>query len=273
MAASIPRSSPPKGNRTNSRSPIVYDIGAKPDRALARDAIDHFVDRLKTLKAVRVEYVILSHVDEDHVSCLKELLEKLAAAKIIVGVVMLPWLNTAEKLMARAHANHRGFSTVVMNLTGDDRETVRYLAELGAEGVEFLLAEDSDIPPLDLPFAFSSSDTPVYARFVASGTDLTDSHKIPWKLVALRMQPPPGTIQLFTDKLRNSTGLDPDDAANHPALLTTYRPEISKAMTAAASQVGYKGYGKSLTNWSCISIFGSSPKPVGQHSAPTCYCK
>ena len=170
--------------------------------------------------------------------------------------------------MARAHANHRGFSTVVMNLTGDDRETVRYLAELGAEGVEFLLAEDSDIPPQDLPLAFSSSDTPVYARFVASGTDLTDSHKIPWKLVALRMQPPPGTIPLFTDKLRNSTGLDPDDPANHPALLTTYRPEISKAMTAAASQVGYKGYGKSLTNWSCISIFGSSPKPVGHHSVP-----
>lgn len=244
----------------------VYDIGAKPSVALARDPIEDFIDRLKTLKANRVEYVILSHIDEDHVNGLKDLLEKLHAANIDVGMVMLPWLSTTEKLMAKAHTNHRGPSTVVMNLTGDDRDTVGYLAGFGVEGVAFLLADDSTAPPQDPPSAPNSNGTPVRARFVASGTDLTASHKIPWKLVAMRMEPPKKTIPEFTQKIKDLTGLDPDDPAKHHELLTTCRAKISQAMTAAASSVGLVGFGHSLTNWSCISIFGSSPTPVAHHS-------
>ncbi len=246
----------------------VYDVGAKPKKALARDAIEHFVARLKALDADRVEYVILSHVDEDHVNCLKILLDKLAAANIAVGMVMLPWLNTAEKLMARAHANHRGPTTVVIRLTGADRDTLDYLARLGVEGVAFLQAQGSTEPPPDVAYALSPTGIPVRARFVASGTDLTATSRIPWKLIAMRMQPPQDTIAAFTKALSTSTGLDPDDPADHYALLTKHRRELSAAMTAAASAVGFTGYGQSLTNWSCISIFGSSQTPFAHHSVP-----
>lgn len=181
---------------------------------------------------------------------------------------MLPCLNTAEKLMAKAHANHRGPSTVIMNITGDDRDTVEYLAQLGVEAVEFLRSDDSTEPPPDLRSAVNPAGTTIHASFVASGTDLTASSLIPWKLVAMRLEPPQGTIAAFTTALKASTGLDPDDPTKHHELLTQYRPELSAAMTVAASEVGFAGYGNSLTNWSCISIFGSSPTPVTSHSAP-----
>lgn len=221
----------------------VYDIGAKPSLARARDAIECFVARLKMLKSNRVEYVILSHVDEDHVNGLKDLLEKLAAANISVGFVMLPWLSTTEKLMAKAHANHRFPSAVVMNLSGDDRDTVEYLAGLGVENVAFLQSEGSTATSQDLPSVLNSAGTPVRARFVASGTDLTAPHKIPWKLVTMRMEPPKGALPAFTKKIKDLTGLDPEDPPNHPMLLTQYRRSISTAMATAASAVGFKAMG------------------------------
>jgi hypothetical protein len=236
--------------------------------ALARDAIEQFVARLKMLNVARVEYVILSHADEDHVNCLKDLLENLRTAKIAVGTVMLPWLDATEKLLAKAHANHRGPSTVVMNLTGTDEDTVGYLVGLGVEGVAFLQTGGPAESPPEVPSVINSVGTPVYAQFVGSGTDLTAGHQIPWKLIAMRMAPPKGTIREFAVKLKSLTGLDPNDPLNHAVLLTSHRREISVAMRAAATAVKFTGYGHSLTNWSCISIFGSSPTPVASHSIP-----
>lgn len=247
----------------------VYDVGAKPKKALVRDAIERFVARLKAVNADRVHYVILSHIDQDHVNSLEALLDALRVANIAVGTVMLPWLNTAEKLLAQAHTNHRNPSTVVMKLVGPDSDAVEYLAGLGAEEVAFIDAEDSDDDSRDVVSALSPTGVPVNARFTASGTDLAASSAVPWKLIALRMQPPDKTISTFVANLRASAKLDPNNSKNHHALLTHHRKKISAAMTAAATSVGFTGYGHSLPNWSCISIFGSSLTPVAAHPAPT----
>lgn len=244
----------------------VYDIGALPSKALARDAIDRFVRRLIKVKADRVAYIILSHIDEDHVNCLTDLLNRLNVEKISVGTVLLPWLNTAEKLLAKSHANHRTSSTVVMNLAGADEDILQYLAELGVDSVAFLRSQDATEPPLDIPPAFGPTGTAVRARSLKSGIDLTLSQTIPWKLIAMRIAPPRGTTSRFVRHLRKSTGLDPNDSANHPTLLTTHRSKIRAAMRASA--VTMTGYGHSLTNWSCISIFGAARTPVSEHTIP-----
>lgn len=246
----------------------VYDIGAAPSVKFARGAIENFITRLEALKITRVDFVILSHIDEDHVNCLKELLEKLSTAKIVVDKVVLPWLDTTEKLLAKARANHRAPSTVVMNLTGSDDQIAGYLAGLGAEGIVFLQPEEGAGTTLG-DSAPALPRLPVTARFEASGSNLARAHAIPWELVAIRLNPPKGTIRNFTYKLQELTGLNPNNPANHKTLLTNHRSAVRSAMKAAAAGTGLTGYGHSLTNWSCISVFGSSPTPTGRHANPS----
>jgi hypothetical protein len=245
----------------------IYDVGAKPQKARVRGAIDRYIARLKAVGANKVEFVILSHVDEDHVNCLEHLLVELDAANVVVGTVLLPWLSTTEKLLSKAHANHRSPSTVVMNLTGDDSATVSYLANRGVESEAFLQSEGTDVPPTDIPSPLGPSNLSVRARFVASGTNLTALSPLPWSLVAMRIEPPKHAISHFASLLAASAKLDPNDPTNHRVLLSKHRSKISTAMAGAASSVGLSGYGHSLSNWSSISIFGSSPAPVSAHPA------
>lgn len=248
----------------------VYDVGAKPKKANVRAAINRFVHRLKVVGASRVQYVVLSHIDEDHVNCLEYLLDVLSLEDIAVGTVLLPWLSPAEKLIAKAHANHRGPSTVIMNLAGDDHDTVTYLAQLGVEETAFLIPDDSDTVPPDSSSPIDGREVPAGARLIVSGTNLVKGTTILWNLVAMRMQPPPGTIDTFINKLGTSSGLKPDDFRDHPNLLTQHRRKIASAMGAAAADVGFTGYGQSLTNWSCISLFGSSPRPTARRHRTIC---
>jgi beta-lactamase superfamily II metal-dependent hydrolase len=255
----------PKGESNYEPFAYVYDIGARPKKNLAIDAVDRFIKRLNKLEVKRVNYVILSHIDEDHVNGFETLMVKLGAAKIAVGTVMLPWLSTAEKLAAKAHANHRGPGAVVMNLGGSDQQIVNYLASLGTEGVAFLLTGEANDPPEDQDVDAGG----IWLKYVRPGQKLKRNLVLPWKLVAMRLTPPSGTVDAFAQALKTSSGLDPNNPTTHEELLTVHRRRIRAAMAKTASDKGFKGYGESLTNWSCISVFGSASVPATSHATPS----
>jgi hypothetical protein len=255
----------PTGKSKNKPFAYVYDIGARPKKDLAIAAVDRFIKRLNELEVERVNYVILSHIDEDHVNGFEALMIKLRAEGIAVGTVMLPWLSAAEKLAAKAQANHRGSGAAVMKLGGTDQQIVNYLRSLGTAGVAFLLAGEAKDPPEDQDIDAGR----IWLKCVRSGKKLKRGLGLPWNLVAVRLAPPAGTVDVFVEALKTSSGLDLINPTAHEELLTAHRREIRAAMAKAASDKGFKGYGESLTNWSCISIFGSASVPVTPHATPS----
>lgn len=237
----------------------VYDVGAAPKKARTVAAIDDLVTRLTRLTVTEVRYVILSHVDADHVNALNELIVALDNAKISHPTVILPWLDPTEKLLALAHANHRQPSAVAVRLAQDTTEVVSYLTQdLGFADVGFLQPADPD----------PTEDPPTQSRLVASGTDLGSASPLPWTLIATRIPPPTNTLTEFRNLIIKHTGLDPNDAADRDALVMHHRRQIRRAMTAAASATQLTGYGPSVTNWSSICIFGAAPNPASSHPVP-----
>lgn len=129
---------------TNTYLVYVYDVGACPDAALLEDAISRFVKRLVARGIKRVQYVILSHIDEDHVSRLDHLLASLKDKKITVDTLTLPWLLNSSRLLALSRSPRRGTSTVVYQLLQSDDHVVQYASELGVENVLFVEGEPND---------------------------------------------------------------------------------------------------------------------------------
>lgn len=248
------------GGSTDSHLVYVYDVGAAPSKPLLRTAIGSFVAELRKRSLTRVDYVIVSHIDEDHVNGIDELLNALKFASINVGNVILPWLTSAEKLLTKSRTPRRGRSTVVMNLAGSDHDAREYLLHLGAEEVTFLRT-DSDSRP----------DEPVPLSTAVSGRNLASGLLPSWKLVAVRIDPPTAALDAFVADLKariqsHNSSLDPRKVSDHAACLTKYRAEIRAAMRSKTvrKELRTTKIGPSLTNWSSISLYG------GAASSGTC---
>lgn len=230
----------------------VYDTGAMPRKALVHDAIDDFVSRLKKLGITTVDYLILSHIDEDHVNCFAELVSALDRAKITHPTVVLPWLEPEEKLLALRHANHRHDDAVAVTLAGEDDEVVAYFLDLAFRDIVYVIhpgsAEDIDVPD--------------GARFVVAGTEFARNSSVPWTLIATRIKPDQNTLDDFYNRVVSRTGFDPDKSADRKELVKSWRGYIRSAMHTAANNSLISGYGHSLTNWSSLSIFGASASPT-----------
>lgn len=129
---------------TSKHLVYVYDVGACPDTALLEDAISRFVKRLVARGIERVQYVILSHIDEDHVSRLDHLLVSLRDKQITVDTLTLPWLRNSSRLLALSRSPRRGTSTVVYQLLQSDDHVVQFATDLGVENVLFVEGESND---------------------------------------------------------------------------------------------------------------------------------
>lgn len=270
----------------NAFDPLVYvyDAGANPRVSLLTAAIRRFVKLLVSEDIREVQYVIVSHIDADHVNRLNYLLTLLDKNSIRVGKLLLPWLDPLSKLLALSRTSSRQPSTVVRNLLQDATAVVQYAASFGVEEVGFVVPEPFDdnggggeLP--DPESAITPRGTAVHGVPVPSGTLLTPQSSprgAPWKLVLSHLEPPKATLDAFRDEIIRVTGLDPNDPANHMTLLrspskkaaTANRKTLASAMNAAARATGLP-YGKStITNWSSMTLYGASILPRVPHTVP-----
>jgi hypothetical protein len=260
---------------TNKHLVYVYDVGACPDAALLENAIDRFVKRLIARGIKRVQYVILSHIDEDHVSRLDHLLEKLQGKKITVDTLTLPWLRNSSRLLALNRSPRRGVSTVVYQLLQDDDSVVQYLSDLGVENVLFVEGEsndgdgdgDDDFDGNDPAPPTPRSHAP-NAKYIVSGTKLQVPTDIPWQMLITHLEPPKTTLREFDEKVIEKTGLDPADQKNHAKLIMSYRGQIRAAMRFAAKQTNLDLRNATVSNWSSQSLYSASLSPLARHAVP-----
>lgn len=264
----------------NAFAPLVYvyDVGANPKVTLLTGAIRRFVNLLVAEGIHEVQFVIVSHVDADHVNRLVYLLKRLQQNKIRVGKLLLPWLDPLSKLLTLTRTASRQPSTVVRNLLQDPTSVVQYAARLGVEEVGFVLPEshdDGDEVPAPEP-AVTRQGTIVHGGPVRSGTLRTPRRTARWKLVLSHLEPPKATLDAFRNEIMSRTGLDPNDPANHMKLLRSPskrtspadRKTLTSAMNAAARKTGLP-YGRStITNWSSMTLYGGSALPHAPHTVP-----
>ncbi|GAA2927388.1 hypothetical protein GCM10010458_06900 [Microbacterium luteolum] len=249
----------------------VYDVGACPDVALLEDAIDRFVKRLVARGIKRLQYVILSHIDEDHVSRLDHLLGKLGDKKIAVETLALPWLRDTSRLLALNRSPRRGPSTVVYQLLQDDDSVVQFATNLGVENVLFVEGESSD----DGGGTDGSDAAPSTPRshasnatYIPSGTPLKVPTGIPWRMLISHLEPPTQTLMAFDKRVIQVTGLDPADQKNHAKLIKDHRSEIRAAMRFAARKTKLDLRASTVSNWSSQSLYSASLSPFARHVVP-----
>jgi len=231
----------------------VYDVGSKPDKRELLLAIKSFVRDLSTRGITQVDYVFLSHIDEDHVNGLRELLDALKNHKptIAVANVVLPWLSSVQKLLTQSRNNHRQLGTVARNLAATDEEADNYLLRLGARNVIRVTAEGDDATPT----ATSTTSSGVIPKLPASFTG--------WLLLPIRTPTPVGFESSFRSelsKLLKKHGLNPNNPAHHEKILTDHRSAIKTALTKVASQLGVTR--KKIANWSSLALLHGSSTPA-----------
>ncbi len=122
----------------------IYDCGSEsPGRLVER--MREYADGLET---GRVAALFVSHLDDDHVSGLDQLL-----GRIKVETVFLPYVTPAERVMILAEAVGTGKSSA--NLVQCISDPVRWFVDRGADRVVFVVGSDEgpapeipDPPPL-----------------------------------------------------------------------------------------------------------------------------
>lgn len=246
----------------------VYDVGAVPDIALLRTKVDDFVAHLTQTGGSKVDYVILSHIDEDHVNGLDHLLS--ALSNIAVGTIVLPWLSAFQKLQVQLSNNYRTPSAVATNLAKSDTAADEYLRGLGAEDIVRVGQPASSAPPADeRPPARSEETSPSPAP--ASPGSAPHSGTLPapplayWCLIPFRAEPPHTAATCFETELRKSLAgvsppLDPSNPDHHAEILRAHRREVRDALKQAAAQVpGVRP--KDITNWSSLVLLAGSTAP------------
>lgn len=238
----------------------VYDVGAKPDKSELLVAINRFIDELSTRKITRVDYIYLSHIDEDHVNGLRELLDALTnhRPKITVDNVVLPWLSPVQKLLTQSRNNHRQPGTVVTNLAGSDEDADEYLTGLGAGNVIRITGEGEDGAPI------STSTT------IPSGTPLLPATIPGWLLLPIKNPTPMNFEALFRSELSTLLRpfrLNPNNPADHENILRDRRAELHKALVKVAPKVGVSS--KKIANWSSLALLHGSTTPAQACLVPT----
>lgn len=261
-----------KDSNSKQHLVYVYDVGACPDVSLLEEAIERFVARLVDLKIKQVQYVILSHIDDDHVNRLEYLLGELKGASISIGTLTLPWLRNTSRLLTLSRAPRRGTSSTVYQLLQSDALIATYAVRLGFENVLFIESDSGDFEAdgeddTDPPIAtsrFQASNV----TYIASGTPLPVPQGMPWTLLITHLKPPEKTLRAFDKRVLKLTGLNPADQADHDALITKHKPEIRVAMRFAAQKTKLNVRTSTVSNWSSQSLYSASHGPLVRHSVP-----
>lgn len=256
------------------RLTYVYDVGAKPSKALLRTAISSFVDDLTGYGTTQVDYIVLSHIDEDHVNGLGELLHALKLNHIAVKNVILPWLSPVQRLLTQTRNNHRQPGTTTTRLGGAGADADHYLEQAGVENVIRITAEGEEGQPLSNVSTVQPQGTNVS----------TSTSALNWTLIPIKTPVPPDFERLFRAELyrllnrgKTPTGLDPEKTTDHEQILKNHKSKIRSAMTNVASKVGVSP--KHITNWSSLALLhGGVPtstactlgNPITRHVDTTC---
>lgn len=241
------------------RLTYVYDVGAHPSKSLLLNAIAAFVAELTKSSVKTVDFVIISHIDEDHVNGIVNLLDALNHASIRCDTVILPWLSPVEKLLAQSRNSHRQSNTAVSRLSGSDLEADAYLRGHGAENI-IRITEGGEGPINDTSGPSLQRDPGIVGSGIRLATPLIPS----WKLVPIKLSPDPAAINTFRNYLRQHSPFDPDDLSTHQELLGKHRTVVRDAMKAGARHVPGV-IAKEITNWSSLALYSGATK-----TSPSC---
>lgn len=232
----------------------VYDVGAHPSKVILRAAILAFVAELRGRSIKRVDYVFISHIDQDHVNGITELLDSLKADGVQVETVVLPWLSPIEKLLTQTRSSHRQNGTAVARLADSDGDADAYLRDHGVKEIVRVVG-DNQIGSSDGAGSQGRAQ-------VTTGAPLPGVSAGGWKLIPLKLTPPITAINKFHDEVRAKTPFDPRDLRTHEALLKSHRGVIRGAMRTAARLVpGVSS--KEVTNWSSMALYGGAGAAAG----------
>ncbi|WP_244631916.1 MULTISPECIES: MBL fold metallo-hydrolase [unclassified Plantibacter] len=227
----------------------VYDVGAHPSKATLRTAILAFVAELRDRLIRRVDYVFISHIDQDHVNGITELLDSLKADGVHVETVVLPWLSPVEKLLTQTRSSHRQNGTAVARLADSDAEADTYLRDHGVKEVVRVVGDNQS-------GSTDGAGSPGRPQ-MTTGAPLPCTSAGGWKLIPLKLTPPIAAIDKFHDEVRANTPFDPDDVRTHEDLLRSHRGAIRGAMRTAAELVpGVSS--REVTNWSSMALYGGA---------------
>ncbi|MFJ4220032.1 hypothetical protein [Curtobacterium luteum] len=252
----------------------IYDVGAYPDVGLLGGAIDAFVSELQSASIRIVDYIFISHIDEDHVNRLPKLIAKLRNAGITVTTLVLPWLSGVSKLFALMGLKDRSTGAIAAELLQSDDSVMQVAADLGFSGVTFVRGDvegaSDDVDALaPIQSAFDEHGNEVPATVVPSGYDVNQS-ATPWRLTVSQLGLPADIYAEFSSILRGKTTLDPEKEAGRRKLVATKaeRAKVAAAMRETGEALDIPRAHVTITNWSSLSLFSTSTSAANRHPVP-----
>jgi hypothetical protein len=255
----------------------VFDVGAGPDVVWLEAAIDRFIGTAQNEAVARIDFIFISHIDEDHVSRLSYLIAALKQAGISIGTLVLPWLNDASKLLNLSSVQRRNTAIAAVNLLGSSSTITQFAADLGFADVMFVRNADSADDHSDQPAVIRAGVTLggaiVPASIVRSGTNISQTGQ-PWDLIVTQLVPPEPVLNAFLSEVRRLTKLDPSREIDRINIVSSrrHRSSMRTAMRTAIRTTGVSFTlprpHVTLTNWSSLSLYSGTRTPFRRHIVP-----
>ncbi|WP_156155512.1 hypothetical protein [Frigoribacterium sp. MEB024] len=251
----------------------MYDVGASPDVSLLGSAIGEFVYEMTSASLLTLDFVVISHVDEDHVNRLPALISALKRANISVGTLVLPWLGGASKLLGLMRLRDKDTTAIAAQLLQSDSAVTQFAASLGFRDVTFVKASSGTIDdspaPDPIPDGTGANHVPVPARVVDSGTDVAPAHA-PWEMLVAQLAVPAAILDGLAAEITKATGLDVENEADRRKLVDTSktRAQLREILEVLGRTHDLARPGVTLTNWSSISLHSTSTNPYARHTVP-----
>ncbi|MET3452206.1 hypothetical protein [Curtobacterium sp. 1544] len=253
----------------------VYDVGAAPSVRKLEAAIRDFAKDLVNRGITRIDFVFISHLDEDHVNRLRFLAKEMERSTISVETLVVPWLGPVSRLFGMLRQSHRSASAASMNLLRSNASIAGFAAGLGID--EVLLVQDSANAAntnlsVDDASQVDANGTVVGAaiRTIPSGTDLTPNG-LPWRLLVTQLTVPHKALQEVAKRIKSKLRLNVELEADRETIVRSHahRRAARGIMEDVAKAHGIPRGRTSITNWSSVGLYsGSTSVPLAHSSIP-----
>ncbi|MBT1544543.1 hypothetical protein [Curtobacterium aurantiacum] len=249
----------------------IYDVGAAPRVGQLESAIRDLAKDLVNRGVVRIDFIFVSHLDEDHVNRLRFLVKEMGRSTISVGTLVIPWLGPVSRLFGMLRQSHRAGKAASMSLLQSDASIAEFAANLGF--VEVLLVQDGlnaadQNVAVDLAQQVDTDGAVVAApvRTIASGTDLTPAG-VPWMLLVTQLTVPKKTLKEVAKRIRSKLKLDVNRETARQSVIQSHahRRAARAIMEDVAHAHGIPRGRTTITNWSSISLYSGSTNPPTKH--------
>ena len=256
-----------------ARFTMVYDCGVQPNNSYISEQIDEFVDENNLNDdSAKLDILVISHFHNDHISHVKELLDKTGGAK----VVYLPFLSPEEIKVAKIDSRIGGSSeaqqifldnpTNVLKEWGAER--VVYIHPNGGEGVVEPTNESSGPIRLD-----EKKMKKVSGGFPDGEEHQDDSGFITiqnfWRIKFFNKERDAARITLFLEAVKELIGIDDFEADD----ITEYLKKYPKDGFKEFESLYKERFGQYLINDTSLVVFHGPIKEVCNeaHSAVYMY--